>query len=108
MRLILKIVNRKNKPESCLSVDHKKKQVLLREPNMNTEPSRWVEKEPRLFSFDGIYDTTSSQAELCAGTLVDLIQTVVNGNDSCLLTYGYPKLGVQLLSAISDTLTFNP
>lgn len=73
---------------------------MLQEINTSSDNhARRFEKAPRLFAFDCIYDKTSTQSDLCAGTLVDLLQAVVNGNDACLLTYGYPRLGKNVKTA---------
>lgn len=100
VRVALRTVNRRRAADSCLTVDPKKKQVLLRESNVitnggqeNITPSKRFEKAARLYAFDSIFTQESTQQELCSGTLVDLLHTVVNGNDACLLSYGYPKLG---------------
>lgn len=98
VKVVLRIVNKRHTStsDSCLTVDSRKKQVLLRETNTTTvdDVTKRFEKAPRLYSFDNIFTQESSQQELCSGTLVDLLHTVVNGNDACLLTYGYPKLGM--------------
>lgn len=107
VRLILRIVDRKNKPETCLTVDAKKKQVLLRDSTLSTDGQKRFEKAPRLFSFDNIFDKDAVQTEICSGTLVDLLHTVVNGNDACLITYGYPKLGKSAIMIGRDTAPEN-
>ena len=35
----------------------------------------------------------SFQPEICANSLVDIIQAVVNGADGCLFCYGHARLG---------------
>lgn len=102
----MRTVNRRRTTDSSLTVDSKKKQVLLRESSITasttsnpdgipqtTASSKRFEKAARLYAFDNIFTQESTQQELCSGTLVDLLHTVVNGNDACLLSYGYPKLG---------------
>ena len=36
------------------------------------------------------------QSELCSQSLVDIIQSVVNGSDGCLFCYGHARLGESL------------
>ena len=91
--MMLRVVEKRNKDDSCLRVDLKKKQVLLRESTFSMENPNRLEKGPRLYSFDNIFESNTPLSELCSGVLVDLLHAVVNGNDSCLLTYGYPNLG---------------
>ena len=90
---MLRIVDKKNTLQSSVTVDSKKKQVLLRDSTLSVDNQKRFEKAPRLYSFDNIFEKDTTQAEICSGTLVDLLHSVVNGNDACLLTYGYPKLG---------------
>lgn len=33
------------------------------------------------------------QAEVCAGTVAEVIQSVVNGADGCVFCFGHAKLG---------------
>ena len=35
----------------------------------------------------------SHQAELCATSLVEIVQVVVGGADGCLFSYGHARLG---------------
>ena len=89
------MANSDNPFDSCLQVDSRKKQVLLRDtqPVCLDKQGIIYEKAPKMFSFDMIFDQDATLAQTCAGTLVDLLHSVVDGNDACLLTYGYPKLG---------------
>lgn len=37
--------------------------------------------------------TSSSQAEVCSGTVAEVVQSVVNGADGCIFCFGQVKLG---------------
>ncbi|XP_032222291.2 kinesin-like protein KIF26B isoform X2 [Nematostella vectensis] len=82
---------------SVMKVDTKRKQVTLYDPSTVSHVSHSRRKmgvaAPKMFAFDGIYEPDASQSEVCSGSLVDIIQTVVNGSDGCLFTYGHAGLG---------------
>lgn len=40
------------------------------------------------------------QAEVCSGTVAEIIQSVVNGADGCIFSFGHVKLGKLSLSNI--------
>lgn len=40
-----------------------------------------------------------AQAEVCAGTVAEVIQSVVNGADGCVFCFGHTKLGEYVCSA---------
>lgn len=42
--------------------------------------------------FDWLF-SVSWQAEVCAGTVAEVIQSVVNGADGCVFCFGHSKLG---------------
>jgi len=47
-----------------------------------------------LYPFDAMFDTSSTKAEICSSTLVDLLHSVVNyGDDAAVIAYGHPNLG---------------
>eukprot|EP00111_Clytia_hemisphaerica_P024300 TCONS_00071654-protein len=116
VRVILRTTNRRRgASDSCLTVDAKKKQVSLRESTITTtsndggqtSSSKRFDKAPRIYSFDNIFTQETTQQEICSGTLVDLLHTVVNGNDACMLTYGYPKLGKSSIMVGKDNSVDN-
>ncbi|CAH8828978.1 unnamed protein product [Trichobilharzia szidati] len=78
---------------SCLTIEKRKNQVCLNDPNVNTNESSTSPKRtnmhgPKLFAMDGIFTEEDSMAELCAFALTDIIQSVVNGSDGCLISFG--------------------
>ncbi|XP_053722531.1 kinesin-like protein KIF26B isoform X2 [Synchiropus splendidus] len=85
---------------SFLKVDPRKKQVTIMEPSA-TQTSRGTPQKrggasqvpPKMFSFDAAFPPDASQAEVCAGTVAEVIQSVVNGADGCVFCFGHSKLG---------------
>ncbi|XP_014876232.1 kinesin-like protein KIF26A isoform X2 [Poecilia latipinna] len=82
---------------SFLKVDGRKKQLTLIEtPNGGNSASsqrRSIAAAPKTFSFDAIFTQDASQAEVCSGTVSEVIQSVVNGADGCIFCYGHANLG---------------
>ena len=39
----------------------------------------------------------SLQSEICASSITDIVQAVVNGADGCLFCYGHAKIGKDIL-----------
>ncbi|XP_041831358.1 kinesin-like protein KIF26A isoform X2 [Melanotaenia boesemani] len=75
---------------SFLKVDGRKKQLTLCEPAANRRSST---SAPKTFTFDAIFPQDASQAEVCSGTVAEVIQSVVNGADGCIFCFGHANLG---------------
>ncbi|KAM7423883.1 hypothetical protein PAMA_000311 [Pampus argenteus] len=95
-------VNRSDAAESSsfLKVDPRKKQITIMDPSANQTPSTASQKRaganqvpPKMFTFDAAFPPDASQAEVCAGTVAEVIQSVVNGADGCVFCFGHSKLG---------------
>ncbi|XP_076579070.1 kinesin-like protein KIF26B [Chaetodon auriga] len=85
---------------SFLKVDPRKKQITIMDPSANQTPSAPSQKRaaanqvpPKMFTFDAAFPPDASQAEVCAGTVAEVIQSVVNGADGCVFCFGHSKLG---------------
>uniref|UniRef100_A0A3Q2Z7M0 Kinesin family member 26B n=1 Tax=Hippocampus comes TaxID=109280 RepID=A0A3Q2Z7M0_HIPCM len=85
---------------SFLKVDPRKKQITIMDPSTNQTPSIASQKRvgssqvpPKMFTFDAAFPPDASQAEVCAGTVAEVIQSVVNGADGCVFCFGHSKLG---------------
>nr|XP_021507729.1 kinesin-like protein KIF26B [Meriones unguiculatus] len=82
---------------SFLKVDPRKKQITLYDPltcgGQNTFQKRSSQVPPKMFAFDAVFPQDASQAEVCAGTVAEVIQSVVNGADGCVFCFGHAKLG---------------
>ncbi|XP_063958829.1 kinesin-like protein KIF26B isoform X1 [Lytechinus pictus] len=81
-----------------VTVDTKKKQVTLFDPSfltghVSTAGRRAGVAAPKMFAFDAVFPQDASQAEVCAGSVADTVQAVVNGADGCLFCYGHAHLG---------------
>ncbi|XP_026856078.2 kinesin-like protein KIF26A [Electrophorus electricus] len=83
--------------ESFLKVDQRKKQLTLFEPPplspLNSAHRRAPLAAPKMFAFDAVFTQDASQAEVCSGTVAEVIQSVVNGADGCVFCFGHVKLG---------------
>uniref|UniRef100_UPI001EAEA058 kinesin-like protein KIF26B n=1 Tax=Oncorhynchus gorbuscha TaxID=8017 RepID=UPI001EAEA058 len=84
---------------SFLKVDTRKKQVTIMEPSANQTKGNNPQKRgganqvpPKMFAFDAAFSHDASQAEVCAGTVAEVIQSVVNGADGCVFCFGHSKL----------------
>ncbi|KAM3876949.1 kinesin-like protein KIF26B [Diretmus argenteus] len=85
---------------SFLKVDPRKKQITIMDPSANQAPGATSQKRaganqvpPKMFTFDAAFPHDASQAEVCAGTVAEVIQSVVNGADGCVFCFGHSKLG---------------
>ncbi|KAG8449314.1 hypothetical protein GDO86_016096 [Hymenochirus boettgeri] len=96
---------------SYLKVDPRKKQVTLYDPSA-CGPSvsvhrRAVVSAPKMFAFDSVFPQDASQAEVCSGTVAEVIQSVVNGADGCIFCFGHVKLGKSYTMIGKDASTQN-
>ncbi|XP_070782223.1 kinesin-like protein KIF26A [Enoplosus armatus] len=73
---------------SLLKVDGRKKQLTLCEASAGGRSSA-----PKTFMFDAVFSQDASQAEVCSGTVAEVIQSVVNGADGCIFCFGHADLG---------------
>ncbi|XP_072283871.1 kinesin-like protein KIF26A isoform X2 [Pyxicephalus adspersus] len=82
---------------SFLKVDPRKKQITLYDPSTcgptMTGHRRAMVAVPKMFAFDSVFPQDASQAEVCSGTVAEVIQSVVNGADGCIFCFGQVKLG---------------
>uniref|UniRef100_A0A4W5PYW7 Kinesin family member 26A n=1 Tax=Hucho hucho TaxID=62062 RepID=A0A4W5PYW7_9TELE len=82
---------------SFLKVDPRKKQLTLYDPSVNDHANsghrRATVAVPKIFAFDAVFTQDASQAEVCSGTVSEVIQSVVNGADGCIFCFGHVKLG---------------
>ncbi|XP_066532088.1 kinesin-like protein KIF26B isoform X2 [Hoplias malabaricus] len=84
---------------SFLKVDPRKKQVTIMDPAANAQQNSAQKRPapnqapPKMFAFDAVFSHDASQAEVCAVTVAEVIQSVVNGADGCVFCFGHSKLG---------------
>nr|XP_021535605.1 kinesin-like protein KIF26A [Neomonachus schauinslandi] len=82
---------------SFLKVDPRKKQVTLYDPAAgppgSSGPRRASATAPKMFAFDAVFPQDSEQAEVCSGTVADVLQSVVSGADGCIFSFGHTSLG---------------
>ncbi|KAL1791447.1 kinesin KIF26A isoform X2 [Sigmodon hispidus] len=91
-------VQRSAESTSYLKVDSRKKQVTLYDPaagppgcaGLRHAPTAPV---PKMFAFDAVFPQDSEQAEICSGTVADVLQSVVGGTDGCIFSFGHMNLG---------------
>ncbi|KAM4593628.1 kinesin-like protein KIF26B isoform 2-T2 [Odontesthes bonariensis] len=94
---------------SFLKVDPRKKQITIMDPSVNQTSNAASQKRagvnqvpPKIFTFDAAFPPDASQAEVCAGTVAEVIQSVVNGADGCVFCFGHSKLGKSYTMIGSD------
>ncbi|XP_076611956.1 kinesin-like protein KIF26A isoform X1 [Chaetodon auriga] len=81
---------------SLLKVDSRKKQLTLCETStagLSAAQRRSSASSPKTFMFDAVFSQDASQAEVCSGTVAEVIQSVVNGADGCIFCFGHANLG---------------
>ncbi|XP_033104038.1 kinesin-like protein KIF26B isoform X3 [Anneissia japonica] len=100
VKVMLRVVPSSNPHDTAtfVTVDQKKKQVTLFDPSFMTNPASSSNRRtgvtaPKMFAFDSVFPQDSSQAEVCAASIGDIVQAVVNGADGCLFCYGHSRLG---------------
>ncbi|XP_057678285.1 kinesin-like protein KIF26B isoform X2 [Corythoichthys intestinalis] len=82
-----------------LHIDPSKKRAILLEPVCQSSPrakktsNRDGKDLLKAFHYDAIYPQDSSQIEVCAGVLADVIRCVLSGNDGCVLGLGCADVG---------------
>ncbi|XP_017271511.1 kinesin-like protein KIF26A isoform X2 [Kryptolebias marmoratus] len=84
--------------QSFLKVDSRKKQLTLYDSASSPHSSSGHRRSatvavPKIFAFDAVFTQDASQAEVCSGTVAEVIQSVVNGADGCIFCFGQVKLG---------------
>uniref|UniRef100_A0A8D1U9I5 Kinesin family member 26B n=1 Tax=Sus scrofa TaxID=9823 RepID=A0A8D1U9I5_PIG len=97
LRICSPLARDTSESSSFLKVDPRKKQITLYDPltcgGLNAFPKRGNQVPPKMFAFDAVFPQDASQAEVCAGTVAEVIQSVVNGADGCVFCFGHAKLG---------------
>ncbi|XP_028251398.1 kinesin-like protein KIF26A isoform X2 [Parambassis ranga] len=84
--------------QSFLKIDSRKKQLTLYDPASSPHSGSGHRRSatvavPKIFAFDAVFTQDASQAEVCSGTVAEVIQSVVNGADGCIFCFGQVKLG---------------
>ncbi|XP_026854712.2 kinesin-like protein KIF26A [Electrophorus electricus] len=95
---------------SFLKVDTHKKQLTFTEPPNNTHSSAAQRRFAaatalKMFNFDTVFTQDASQAEVCSGTVAEVIQSVVNGADGCIFCFGHANLGKTYTMIGQDSAT---
>ncbi|XP_012872739.1 PREDICTED: kinesin-like protein KIF26B [Dipodomys ordii] len=96
LRICSTLARDSSESSSFLKADPRKKQVTLYDPltcGQKAFPKRGSQVPPKMFAFDAVFPQDASQAEVCAGTVAEVIQSVVNGADGCVFCFGHAKLG---------------
>ncbi|XP_053314764.1 kinesin-like protein KIF26B [Spea bombifrons] len=97
VRICSTLVGESTDSSSFLKADPRKKQITLYDPlscgGQNAFQKRGSQIPPKMFAFDAVFPQDASQAEVCAGTVAEVIQSVVNGADGCVFCFGHSKLG---------------
>ncbi|XP_030628040.1 kinesin-like protein KIF26A [Chanos chanos] len=97
---------------SFLKVDAHKKQLTICEPPACAHLSGGQRRSatvaaPKMFAFDAVFTQDASQAEVCSGTVAEVIQSVVNGADGCIFCFGHANLGKTYTMIGSDNSSQN-
>uniref|UniRef100_UPI003AAD8836 kinesin-like protein KIF26B n=1 Tax=Centroberyx gerrardi TaxID=166262 RepID=UPI003AAD8836 len=82
-----------------LRIDPSKRRVIIMEPVCKGQPHTTLTQGSegkallKTYTFDAAYPQETSQAEVCAGVLADVIRCVVSGSDGCVLGLGCADVG---------------
>ncbi|XP_068432951.1 kinesin-like protein KIF26B isoform X4 [Clinocottus analis] len=82
-----------------LRIDQSRRRVTIMEPVGKSKPQATMtlgrdgKTQLKTFNFDAAYPQESSQAEVCAGVLADVIRCVLSGSDGCVLGLGCADVG---------------
>ncbi|XP_068564792.1 kinesin-like protein KIF26B isoform X3 [Cebidichthys violaceus] len=82
-----------------LRIDQSKRRVTIMDPVSKGQPQATMtlgrdgKNQLKTFNFDAAYPQDSSQAEVCAGVLADVIRCVLSGSDGCVLGLGCADVG---------------
>ncbi|ELT94659.1 hypothetical protein CAPTEDRAFT_127686, partial [Capitella teleta] len=98
VKVMLRICPKEGNHSSFLAIDPRKKQISLTDPavaNGFTTPSQRKAgvAAPKMFAFDAVFSQDDSLAEMCASSVVEILQAVVGGADGCLFCYGHAGVG---------------
>uniref|UniRef100_A0A3B4GZ97 Kinesin-like protein KIF26B n=1 Tax=Pundamilia nyererei TaxID=303518 RepID=A0A3B4GZ97_9CICH len=99
IKLICTTLKRINCQPPVLRIDPSKKRVTIVEPVTKSHQratmtlGRDGKSQLKTFTFDSAYPQESSQAEVCAGVLADVIRCVLSGSDACVLGLGCADVG---------------
>ncbi|XP_042359904.1 kinesin-like protein KIF26B [Plectropomus leopardus] len=83
----------------ALQIDPSKKRVTIMEPVSKSQQhatmtlGRDGKTHLKTVNFDAAFPQESSQAEVCAGVLADVIRCVLSGSDGCVLGLGCADVG---------------
>ncbi|XP_029281732.1 kinesin-like protein KIF26B [Cottoperca gobio] len=83
----------------ALWIDPSKRRATIMEPVSKSQPQATMtlgrdgNNLLKTFNFDTAYPQESSQAEVCAGVLADVIRCVLSGSDGCVLGLGCADVG---------------
>ena len=109
-------MNDNSSPSNSFQLDKKRRQVTLYDPSflhqnasnkrndelettsdLTSELTNILDKKvvgaPKMFAFDGVFNTEDSNEEIATCALTDIVAAVLNGNDGCLFCYGHANLG---------------
>ncbi|KAM3860926.1 kinesin-like protein KIF26B [Diretmus argenteus] len=76
-----------------LCTDPSKRRVTVMEPVYKSQKGSEGKVLLKTYTFDAAYPQESSQAEVCAGVLADVIRCVVSGSDGCVVGLGSADVG---------------
>ncbi|KAM9778929.1 kinesin-like protein KIF26B isoform 2-T2 [Syngnathus typhle] len=100
LKVVLRMNPTMNDGQSpVLHIDPIKKRAILLEPACQSPPrakrtsSRDGKDLLKAFHYDAVYPQDSSQTEVCAGVLADVIRCVMSGSDGCVLGLGCADVG---------------
>ncbi|XP_067943120.1 uncharacterized protein [Watersipora subatra] len=86
-----------NAASSYVTADSTRGQLILRDPSneSNMAPScrRQLAAVPKFFAFDTVFGADAMQMLVCKDTVLDILQSVLQGSDGCVISFGQSKTG---------------
>ncbi|XP_030626792.1 kinesin-like protein KIF26B [Chanos chanos] len=92
----------------CFKLDTQKKQVTVLDPLSHVSlKTAGITFSPKTFTFDAVFSQETSQAEVCEGTLSEVLKSVIGGADGCIFSFGHTKVGTYYTMIGYDDCTQN-
>nr|XP_018669453.2 kinesin-like protein KIF26B [Ciona intestinalis] len=94
VKIMLRVnrVHGQSSKQEFIRVEGNKKHVSVFVPEeFSKQPNARL--APKVYAFDSIFTEQSSQSEICKTSLVDVIQSVLQGADGTVFCYGQANLG---------------
>uniref|UniRef100_A0A5S6Q086 Kinesin motor domain-containing protein n=1 Tax=Trichuris muris TaxID=70415 RepID=A0A5S6Q086_TRIMR len=102
LKIILRLLPTSSNSPNCadsryIAVDSRQRQVTIAEQYISGRRPSIAGKGPTLktFTYDAAFGCDDSLTEICSSSLLEVTQSVLNGEDACVLSFGHTGPGAQ-------------